>query len=135
MVFGNNKMLGVLIRGTDYLKSDYHMATRKMVGPKEMITIIEEWMDKYSFDKIFLATEDKDILDQMRSHFSSKIIAVSQERYSVNDFDKNETIAEKEKTISDSDTYSNILEDATSNYFYALYLLSECDSFICSRPW
>ena len=37
-----------------------------------------------------------------------------------------------EKAEKSGSEYEDTLEDTTINYFYALYMLSRCDSFMCS---
>ena len=58
-------------------------------------------------------------------------IALSQERIKLSDLRENELISTYEKEHSEG-MYEEKLEDTTINYFYALYMLSKCDSFVCS---
>ena len=57
--------------------------------------------------------------------------ALAQERLKLSDLRENEVISDYEKEHADG-MYEEKLEDTTINYFYALYMLSRCDSFICS---
>ena len=41
-------------------------------------------------------------------------------------------IYEYEKKNTQTENYDTTVEDTTINYFYALYLLSRCDGFMCS---
>ena len=41
-------------------------------------------------------------------------------------------IYEYEKNNAKGEEYDNSVEDTTINYFYALYFLSKCESFMCS---
>ncbi|MBR4343554.1 MAG: hypothetical protein IKP88_12780 [Lachnospiraceae bacterium] len=129
-VFGSKKVLGILIRGTDYittgLPGDRKMATVDQMKPK-----IHKWIEEYGFEKLFLATEDENILEQMREEFGSMLVALSQERLRVSDLREGQVISEYEKE-NNKDAYDDKLEDTTVNYFYALYILSRCDSFMCS---
>lgn len=131
IVLGRKHMLGVLIRGTDYITTKMH-GSRKMATVDEMKPLIHEWMEQDHYDGIFLATEDQDILDQMKQEFPGKIRAIAQERHRVSDFKTSVTLAGIEKEESAEIDYDEILEDNTVNYFYALYMLSQCDSFMCS---
>lgn len=133
MVFQGRKILGVLARGTDYVTSKQ--------GPesvharvKDMVPLIREWIEQDGYEKIFLATEDSDILDKMREEFPGKILVVAQERHSVSDLRRQKTrmIYELEKKLHAGEAYETYLEDTTVNYFYALYMLSKCDAFMCS---
>ena len=132
-VFRGRKILGVLARGTDYVTSKQ--------GPesvharvKDMVPLIREWIREDGYEKIFLATEDSDILDRMREEFPGMVLAVAQERHSVSELRKHKArmIYEFEKKIRTGEEYEAALEDTTVNYFYALYMLSRCDAFMCS---
>jgi hypothetical protein len=128
-VFAKRRMLGVLIRGTDYVINSMP-ANLRQADVEMMIPMIREWMQKYGYERIFLATEDKDILNRVRTAFPGKVLAVAQERYSISDFHGARFISElDQKEQEDAD---EVLEDTTVNYFYALYLLSCCDGFLCS---
>ena len=129
-VFGSEKVLGVMIRGTDYVTSGM-TGDRVMASPQQMAPLIREWFDEYGFDKIFLATEDEDALEYMRAEFGHQVVALSQERLKLSDLRQNEILSDYEKEHSDG-MYEEKLEDTTINYFYALYILAKCDSFICS---
>ena len=131
--FRGRKVLGVLARGTDYVTSKQ--------GPesvharvKDMVPLIREWIEQDGYEKIILATEDSDILDRMREEFPGMVLAVAQERHSVSELRRQKTrmIYELEKKLHSGEAYEAALEDTTVNYFYALYMLSRCDAFMCS---
>ena len=128
-VLGNRNVLGVLIRGTDYIVSQMSGA-RKMATVDDMLPTIRQWMEEDRYDLIFLATEDQDVLDRMRTEFGTKLRVISQVRHSVRDFGNAMLLSELEKREQqDNDA---LVEDNTVNYFYALYLLSKCQSFMAS---
>ena len=130
-VLDGKKTLGILIRGTDYIVSNMS-GSRKMATVDEMLPMIHEWMQEDGYEKIFLATEDQDVLDKMREIFGKQIIAVSQVRHRVSDFQNVRLISDLEKEESNGENYENLVEDNTVNYFYALYILSKCESFMAS---
>lgn len=130
-LFEGRKVLGILIRGTDYISTGLSGEHRMATVP-QMIPTIHQWLEEDGYDRIFLATEDNDILDQMKSEFGKRIIAVAQERHRVSDFREGQIISELEKETIPPDKLDEMIEDTTINYFYALYLLSRCDSFMCS---
>ena len=130
LLAGHNS-LGVLIRGTDYIVSNMS-GTRKMATPEEMIPMIKDWIREDGYNRIVLATEDADILDTMRNEFGSMLITIAQVRHRVSDFVDVSLISDLEKEENSPDQYEEILEDNTVNYFYALYVLSRCNSFMCS---
>ena len=129
-VFGGKKVLGVLIRGTDYinLKID---GVRRQATADEMIPVIDEWMEEGGYEKIFLATEDADILHRMREYYGNKLLAVSQRRYRVSDFSEGQFLSDLEKQ-EHKENYEAEVEDTTVNYYYALVILSKCSAFMVS---
>ena len=129
-LFGEEKVLGVMIRGTDYITSGM-TGDRIMASPQQMSPLIHEWIGKFGFDRVFLATEDMDALEYMHREFGSTVAALSQERLKLTDLRQDEILSEYEKEHADG-MYEEKLIDTTVNYFYALYMLSKCDSFICS---
>ena len=132
-VLGGKKTLGVLARGTDYMTNALG-ADRVHARVEQMIPVIREWMEEGGYEKIFLATEDQDNYDQMKAAFPGKIIAISQERMSVSEMKKKGVtlIYEFEQKSHEGQIYADTLEDTTFNYFYALYILAQCDAFLCS---
>lgn len=131
-VFRRKKVLGVLIRGTDYvsLKLDN---LKRQAGPDEMIPLIDRWIREDGYEEIFLATEDADILDRMRGYYKNRLLVVSQERYRVSDFKKGEFLSDVEARKNQADQDAVVM-DTVANYFYALVILSKCASFLCSGP-
>ncbi len=130
-IIGDRRILGVLIRGTDYLIV-HKDGPRKMAGVDDMIPVIHEWIDCYGYEGIFLATEDSDILKRIRDEFGSSVFVIAQERHSVSDLAGHMLLSELEKE-SASD-YERSVVESTVNYFYALYMLSRCSAFLCSGP-
>ena len=129
-VLGSQKVLGVLIRGSDYLAVGFG-GVRKMASVEQMVPKVRQWMTDYGYKKLFLATEDSDILAKMKQEFGKDMIALAQERLSVKNLKQGQIITDYEKENNKED-YAAKLEDTTINYFYALYILSRCDAFICS---
>ena len=130
-VFENKRMLGILLRGSDYIASGMSGASAPVTA-EAALPKIRDWMSSDGYDGIFLATEDQDILDRMREAFPGKIVAVSQERYSIRDFTEAGTISELDSIRHKGEEYDAWMEDSLVNYFYALYLLSRCESFMYS---
>ncbi len=132
-ILGGKKTLGVLARGTDYVTANLG-ADRVHATPEQMISVIEEWIKEDGYEKIFLATEDMDNLEKIKAAFPGKVIAIAQERMRISDLEKQGTtlIYEYEQKANQGQAYYDSLEDTTVNYFYALYILSWCDSFLCS---
>lgn len=130
-VFDGKKVLGLLVRGSDYITTGMSGEMKPPVL-EDVIRMVRSRMDTGRYDCIFLATEDRDILARMRDEFGSKILAVSQERYSVRELRESMTISEYDSQKYKGEDYERYLDDMTANYLYAVILLSRCDSFIYS---
>ena len=130
-LFKDKKVLGVLIRGTDYHTTG-QVGERIMAGVDDMLPLINKWLEEEKYDNIFLASEDADVCERMFSEYGSKMRMLSQERHRVSDFKNVTIISELEKEEKSGKDYADTLEDTTINYFYALYMLSRCNSFMCS---
>ena len=128
-VLNGRRTLGLLIRGTDYINM-FKSGNRMMSSPEEMSPMIDEWMETYGYERVFLATEDEDVLEWMRDRYGEKLLAVSQERHRVEELEGTMLLADLDK-IKDKNSHE-IMEDNLVNYFYALYMLSQCQGFICS---
>lgn len=63
----DESLLGVHIRGTDY--KDNYKNHPKYIGPQEYYPLIDAAINQYGFKGIFLATDDKDILDEFVCHY------------------------------------------------------------------
>ncbi len=131
-VIRDRRMLGVLLRGSDYITSAMGGFSRPR-QVTEVAPVIQKWFEQGGYDKIFLATEDGDILDDMVKTFKGKVICVSQERYRVSDFREGmTTISELDRVRHPGKEYEAYVEDATVNYLYAIYMLSRCEAFMYS---
>ncbi len=138
LLLGNKKTLGVLLRGTDFIIANFENSFH----PGDIdrcISLIAERMEKYNYDRIFVATEDDYYLSKMLKAFPHKIITVSQERHKVEDFKNLKYISDLEKETHSEEAYQASVEDTTVNYIYAMYMLSRCESFlancICNGVW
>ena len=128
-VLQGKRVLGVLVRGTDYIATNMPYQPLP-VG--ELIPIIEETMLEGGFETIFLATEDQDYYEKLTAHFKGRIYAVSQQRARVQELQTFAFLSNLEKDKSRQEGYDGLAEDNLCNYFYAIYLLSECQGFLCS---
>lgn len=128
-ILENHKVLGILIRGTDYIVSKMS-GVRQMATVDDMLPTIRQWINEDGYDLIFLATEDQDILERMRKEFGSMLRVISQIRHSVHDFQNMKLLSDLEK--KEQVNNEGLVEDNTVNYFYALYILSKCQSFMVS---
>ena len=129
-VINPERTIGVLLRGTDYVTTGLAAGRLKQVGLEDVVASLENMLATGDYDKIFLATEDKDIMYKMFDAFPDKIVVIAQERNSVNDFKDVVVISDLERTLHSGEEYENALVDKTVNYLYAMYILSRCASFV-----
>lgn len=131
-VLRGRKMLGVLLRGSDFFKANFEGGAAA-IPAETAIPIIKKFMEEDDYEGIMLTTEDSDMLRAVREAFPGKVITVAQERYSVRDFEVAQTISELETVRRSPEEYEIYVEDTTVNYFYGIYLVSRCDTFIHSN--
>ena len=128
-LMSDRKVLGVLLRGTDYIVANFK-GSFSPVSIEDSIDYIRDKITKEEYDKIFVATEDSNFLDMMLESFPGKVFTISQQRFSVSDFKDVKYISDLEKKRNTGVSYLNSVEDATINYFYAMYMLSRCESLV-----
>ncbi|MCR4901621.1 MAG: hypothetical protein K6A23_02065 [Butyrivibrio sp.] len=77
-----SQTLGVLIRGTDYTKT--HMPGHPIhASVSEIVTKISEIEAEHPYKYIYLATEDSEILEEMKSIYGNRLLYTDQERFSI----------------------------------------------------
>ncbi len=128
-IIADKKVLGVLLRGTDYIIANY-VGNYRPVPIEECIEVIEQRIKQYNYEKVFVATEDSDFLQIMIDNFPNQVITVSQERHNLSEFKNIKYISDLEKNLYQGKEYLDSVEDTTVNYYYAIYLLSRCESLI-----
>ena len=113
----NDKVLGVLARGTDYLNP----GVGHPVQPNCDVIIrrSEELMQKYNCNKIFVATEDETILKRMKEKFGDHLLSVAQKRYSGEQSDK----------LGHLSDYKQNAIQMNQAYLTAMHYLAQCHYF------
>lgn len=115
------RILGLSLRGTDYSESSHPSGHPKQPSVELAIEVCENRLEKWSCDKIFLATEDQEILWAIKSHFGEKVITTKRNYYSSNvTYHITEHKFERE-----NDKYLRGLE-----YAVQIYLLTQCNCFL-----
>lgn len=119
---GNERILGVLARGTDYtnLRPYYHPVQPKV---EALIEKVDEYCQKYDCKKIYIATEDEEILNKFVKRYGKRILYTDQKR------------------VSDVKTYLNENEEFANRkafergieYLTSIYLLAQCNGLIAGR--
>ena len=121
MKFGH--MLGVLIRGTDYT-SQKPSGHPIQPDPEEMLDITDNMMKTYGYDEIFLASEDKGVLQKFEKKFGKKLHYADCRRVSeCKDRWLEDVLAEEEVDI----------ELWNMNYVLSVYILSKCRALAAGR--
>jgi hypothetical protein len=112
-------LIGVYIRGTDYLGAKGHHIQPEL---KDIWEVIDLFLSSYNVDGIYLATEEEQILNYAISIYGKKLFY--QEKSRVNDFIKGKTLT-PELSISNSDKITQGRE-----YLADIEILSRLDYFI-----
>lgn len=115
--------LGVLIRGTDYINTwlpgHARHATADMVIRK-----IDEITGVWALERIYLATEDSDILSEMKEYYGDRLTCTDQERYVV---EPGQLLMDLHQTKKEGEGFRLGVE-----YICAVSLLAQCNSLIAS---
>lgn len=120
---GDEKALGVLARGTDYVASK---PKNHPVQPtvEQIITKSREILERYSCKKLFLATEDAMIYEEMKAAFGEELITLEMGRY----------VASDGQNINDL-VRSNGKDKAMNGreYLLSVMLLAGCDYLVAGN--
>lgn len=115
---GRTKILGVLCRGTDYTES---RPVGHPIQPtaSQAFEKAQEIMEKFGFENLFLATEDKRIYDYFKAHYGNQLLFSGQKLYASMGGVK--FLADI--PVADySEKWHNIVD-----YYATIYILSKCD--------
>ena len=117
--FGNNRVLGVLCRGTDYVarRPQGHPIQPDM---KDVLYKCREVMNSLNCRYIYLATEDEKIWNQFQHEFPDVVFSFQQKHFAVTSTQYlNEVIGD---TV---DSYERNLE-----YFISIGILAKCNCLV-----
>ena len=119
---GETDVLGVLLRGTDYVKKQSY---KEFIQPntKTIINEAKKLLAEGKFKKVYLATEDKFIYEEFKKEFGELLIENRQYMYSTN-YDSEKFLSEI-KVDRKNHNYNLALE-----YLASLYILSKCKGFL-----
>ena len=95
---------------------------------REIIKDAQKVMKEKRCNYVFVATEDKDILNVLKAEFGDKLLFLDQRRYSIKDMQSDQLLAQ----IKEKDKERDPIKDAL-DYFAAVYLLTRCCCFIGGR--
>lgn len=122
-ILGKNEVLGVLLRGTDYvnLRPKNHPVQPTLQEAIEKIDLI---LREKGYQKIYIATEDKEIFQKMSEKYGSKLVFMDVERYiTINKENINDISIKKS-----ADKYK-----IGKDYLINIILLSRCDYIIAGN--
>lgn len=116
----NKKMIGVLARGTDYrdLKPVGHCCP---ISIEEIYQNVDLALNQMDISGIFLATEDRDILENFEKKYPKMVYTVDAKRYGRMGHETLNMIYKEENG------YERDLK-----YLYALYNITKCPVYICA---
>lgn len=120
---GRKRVLGVLLRGTDYVNS---RPKDHPVQPtiEQAIDKMDEVLTSQEFQKIYLATEDAGIYQELCNRYGEKIVSMDVERY----------ITDKTENINDiSVKKSTNKYQMGKDYLINILVLSKCDYLLAGN--
>lgn len=122
-MFGKERFLGVLLRGTDYVNSrpKNHPIQPTVEQAEEQI---DRLLVEYDLQKIYLATEDADIYERLLDKYGEKLISMNVDRYITSETENINEISVKRST----DKYQMGKE-----YLINILLLSKCDYLLAGN--
>lgn len=117
------RALGVLCRGTDYVKLRPH---RHPVQPtaEMMIQKVKECLQEWDCEYIYLATEDSEICEKFKREFGHKLLYRAQDKI---DYNKNTYLSQ----YLPSDTAGKIKKG--QDYLISIGVLTKCNALIAGR--
>lgn len=118
----NERILGVLARGTDYttLKPYFHPVQPDVPA---IIEKINEYKEKYNCQKVYVATEDAGILEQLKSVYGTDLLHTDQKRIVATN-----TFLNFNKEFTERTPEQRGLDNLAS-----IYCLSLCNGIIAGR--
>lgn len=119
--YSGKRILGVLVRGTDYVAVKPHGHPIPPTA-EQAIEKAQEVMNSEGFDAVYLATEDKNILAKFQAAFEDKLLLPEAEYFDY-DYDDGKYLV----SYMNNDKYMLGL-----NYLVSMLFLSQCPGFITS---
>lgn len=112
-----DKVLGVLARGTDYLNPGVGHAVQPSI--EQIIEAVRKILNEHHCNKIFLATEDINILNALKLEFQDSLLYIEQKRYQGEQHDK----------LGHLKDYHNGAIEMNQSYLAAIHYLAKSDCF------
>lgn len=121
-LFSNHHTLGLFLRGTDYVY-------RKPIGHERQPTLfmaldkVDEFLNKYPIDRIFLVTEDADIYAKVKEKYGEKVVC--------SDYNFVKFNPDEDRWLVDA--FTNDPYERGLNYLVRVMLLARCEYFVGSH--
>ena len=120
-ILKGHRVLGVVRRSTDYVAAN--MAKQPSI--EEMISEARAWMEKYHYNRIYLATEDERIYKQFDAAFPGQILVNKRTYYDQAMADQNVKWIGQVHFDRENDDYLKGLE-----YMSSVYILAHCNALM-----
>lgn len=121
----NEKVLGVIIRGSSYGKKGTQFSSHPMqIGTKELIKEIKKALKSWEYKYLFFVNEVQELVDLIRDEFGEKVIILPRMRDSINRPTDGSVL---NPMYEDGQRYQTNLD-----YVTEIALLAKCDSLIGS---
>lgn len=114
----SGKVLGVFLRGTDYVKLKPKGHARQP-DLADVISKIDEFISKYSVDKIFVVTEDSGYYAELKTRYGNKVF--SSDDYFVDSLKDGQYV---------NAAFTNDAYERGLNYLIRILLFGRCDYII-----
>lgn len=122
-LFLDNRILGVLARGTDYVNAK-PVNHPVQPTPEQLMQKIDEVMLQRKCSKIFLATEDQSVYEKFRNKYGDALITMDVQRYET----KGKQNINEIRKMQEKDDYS-----ITKDYLIAMLLLAQCNCLVAGN--
>lgn len=120
-ILKNERVLGVVCRGTDYIGTG--MPRQPEIC--DLIADAKAWMERYHYDKIYLATEAESIYDQFAAAFKDKLLVNKRSYYDKAMAQQNVKWIGMVQFDRENDNYWKGLE-----YYSSINILSKCSALL-----
>lgn len=115
-------IMGILARGTDYTgRKPYYNPIQPDIS--EMIPIIDTYLEQYLCNKIFVATEDAELLDKLNQRYGTQLLYTNQKRVT----------GVTTELCDDKQFMSVSAKMRGMQYLASIYLLSKCRGLVAGR--
>lgn len=115
-------ILGISLRGTDYLNTNLAKGHYKPLNIDEAILLTEKKLIEWKMDYVFVCTEVKEYIELFVQRFGEKAIFLNRQRFSNS---QSEKFITQYRFKRNNDSFETGLE-----YLREVYLFSKCDSII-----